>query len=97
MLDDITKYALPEVSASEHADELSRTLQEMRGQHLNIDASGVNRIDTPCLQVLLAAAKQWVKDGVSLKMDEPSETFEASVAMLGLSIEQFETEGMPNV
>ncbi|MBL4731471.1 MAG: STAS domain-containing protein [Rhizobiaceae bacterium] len=97
MLDDITKHALPEISASEHADELSRTLQEMRGQHLNIDASGVNRIDTPCLQVLLAAAKQWMKDGVALKLAEPSEAFEASIAMLGLSIEQFETESMPNV
>lgn len=97
MSDETNKFELPESSASETAGGLAQSLLDLRGQHLLIDASGVERIDTPCLQVLLGAAKQWVEDGVKLTLETPSEAFENSISLLGLTMEQFETEGGQNV
>ncbi|PCI05662.1 MAG: chemotaxis protein CheX [Hyphomicrobiales bacterium] len=97
MSDEITKFELPESSASENAGDLTQSLLNLRGQHLVIDASSVGRIDTPCLQVLLGTAKQWVEDGVKLTLEAPSEVFENSISLLGLTLEQFETEGGQNV
>jgi len=97
MSDDFTKFELPETSASERAGALTDTLLQMRGQNLAIDASNVVRIDTPCLQVLMASAKQWGEDGVNLKLEAPSDAFESSIGLLGLTIEQFETTGEQNV
>ncbi|WP_417797870.1 STAS domain-containing protein [Terasakiella pusilla] len=53
--------------------------------HLVLDASVVERISTPCIQVLLAAAFKVEKNGGRFSMKNVSPTFERGMRDLGLS------------
>ncbi len=87
------RLVLPEILDLDQAENLRATLLERIGTHLTIDAAAVSRIDTPCLEVAIAAAKQWSDDGFSLDWESPSETFAASLDRLGLSIDFLRIEG----
>ena len=63
------------------------TLQAHRGGTLEIDASGVVEIGTPCLQVLLSAAASWRGDGQDLRVLAPSASFLATLGYLGLDLD----------
>ncbi|GAB0114409.1 STAS domain-containing protein [Acidisoma sp. C75] len=65
-------------AAQLHADLLSR-----RGQALELDASGVERIGGLGLQVLLAAQAAWTADGMDLRLGPASEEFKAGLAGFG--------------
>ncbi len=55
---------------------------------VSIDASKVERIGTPAVQVLLAAGRALSADGRNLLIGDASETFRAAFSDLGLG-EQF--------
>ncbi|MCP1200899.1 STAS domain-containing protein [Notoacmeibacter sp. MSK16QG-6] len=87
------RLALPEILDLDQAENLRATLQERIGTNLTIDAAAVSRIDTPCLEVAIAASKQWLDDGFSLDWENPSEPFTASLDRIGLSIDFLRIEG----
>ena len=54
-----------------------------RGQPLELDASGVERVGGLCLQVLLAAQAQWRVDGIAFAVTNPSAAFADGVRLMG--------------
>ena len=54
------------------ASPLAAMLGARRGADLDLDASGVERVNGLCLQVLLSAAKTWTADGARLSLRHPS-------------------------
>ena len=54
-----------------------------RGQALELDASAVERIGWPCLQVLLAARAQWERDGLAFAIRNPSPAFADGLRLMG--------------
>ncbi|WP_395646735.1 STAS domain-containing protein [Terricaulis sp.] len=54
-----------------------------RGEAIEIDASGVERIGGVCLQVLLAANAAWFKDGQDFAIVNPSAGFLSAVRLMG--------------
>lgn len=87
------RLALPEILDLDQAENLRATLLERIGTNLTIDAAAVSRIDTPCIEVAISAAKQWLDDGFALDWENPSEAFVASLDRLGLSIDFLRIEG----
>jgi chemotaxis protein CheX len=54
---------------------------------LSIDGSGVERIGTPAVQLLLAAAKAFADDGRRFALKDPSETLSSALDDLGLGVD----------
>lgn len=75
---------LPATMDGASAATFADALLSARSHPLTIDASAVERIDTPCIQILLAAAKQWSEEGVELSVTAQSEAFSENLATLGL-------------
>ena len=75
--------SLPPVLDLQAAEPLRAELMAQRGRSLTIDASQVSRLGGLCLQVLLSARKTWAEDGVSFRLDEPSEALTEQLAAFG--------------
>ncbi len=63
---------------------LHRELMDRRGAPLRIDGRNVERIGGQCAAILLSAARSWAGDGMSLVLDEPSESLCDGLRVLGL-------------
>ncbi len=72
------------------ADELAEALEHLRDLPLEVNASAVEQAGTLCLQVLLAARKQWQTDGVAFDIASPTEALQDAVEVLGLTSHFFE-------
>ncbi len=72
------------------ADSLLEALDERRDQPLNILASGVTHVGTPCIQTLLAAKYQWHRDNRSFHLIDLSSTMRDALTLLGLDDEFLE-------
>ncbi|CAL75692.1 conserved hypothetical protein; putative anti-sigma factor antagonist [Bradyrhizobium sp. ORS 278] len=84
--DDIAAaYVLPQMldltQATQLRDEMIRLAAA--GDVL-LDAAGVERMSTPCVQILLAAAHGARAANKSFKITQPSELFRTAIADLGL-------------
>jgi len=66
---------LPAVLDLQQAGPLRDQLLALRGQSVIIDGSAVERLGGLCLQVLISAQQTWARDGLSLIIDEASESF----------------------
>ncbi len=68
------------------ADALHRQLQERveHGGALNIDGADVERVSTPCLQLLVAAALSARAHGMPFGIVTPSTVLGSAIADLGL-------------
>jgi chemotaxis protein CheX len=67
------------------AAPLKAEFQGLRGQHVRLDASEVDRLGALCLQVLMAARSTWAQDGAVLTLGSTSPAFDEAVATLGAS------------
>lgn len=79
--------ALPAVADLVEAGPLKARLEQSLalGSGLTVDASAVQRISSPCLQVLVAGVSSFAKaGGPSLVIGEPSEAFRETASVLGL-------------
>lgn len=76
---------------ADEADSLAEQFQSRRSDDLRIDASAVERIDTTCIELMIAAAKLWAADGNKLVLETMSEQFESTLSTLGLQRTQLET------
>ena len=59
----------------QQAGPLRDQLLALRGQSVIVDGSAVERLGGLCLQVLISAQQTWARDGLSLVIDEVSESF----------------------
>lgn len=66
---------LPAVLGIQQAGPLREELLALRGQSVTIDGSAVERLGALCLQVLISAQQTWARDGLSLVIDQVSESF----------------------
>ncbi|MGO4439386.1 STAS domain-containing protein [Rhizobium sp. RAF56] len=69
------------------ASTLRSKLMGLRGSNVAIDASGVERLGTLCVQVLLAAAKTWNEDKLSFTFSKVSEAFQKTMQMIGVDMD----------
>jgi chemotaxis protein CheX len=70
--------------SGENVEALISDILALRYKNLQIDASAIEQADTPCVEALIAAAKQWALDGFSLTFSSVSENFAAILSTLGL-------------
>lgn len=82
------ELALPVILDITLAQELRGHLLERLGAGAVImDASAVDRVSTPCIQVLLAAGRSAAESGTPFRIAGPSEAFAAALADLGVEAE----------
>ncbi|MGO8713522.1 MAG: STAS domain-containing protein [Rhizomicrobium sp.] len=90
------QLALPAVLDLTTGSELKRQLESalVKGCGLDIDAGQVQRVASPCLQILAAAAKSFVEaGGPALRFGAVSPEFRETVSTLGLD-EIFAIKGL---
>lgn len=78
---------LPPVADLTAAGPLKQSLLDglAAGKSITIDASAVQRVSSPCLQVLVAGMQSFAKaGGTSLVVANPSQAFRETVSVLGL-------------
>ncbi len=68
------------------ASALRGMLMGARGSNVAIDASGVERIGTLCVQVIMAAAKTWDEDKLSFTFSKVSDAFQKTMQVIGVDI-----------
>lgn len=75
------------------ASPLAAELVHLRGHPIEIDASQVERLGGPCLQVLLAAKATWSGDHLGFRVIHPSQEFLRSIKLMAaeslLTIEEY--------
>ncbi len=84
---------LPDSLDSASAASIQELLLARRGSPLVVDAGQVNRVGVQALQVLIAAAQTWRADGQSYKVTNASSELLETIALIGLSADQFMLEG----
>jgi len=57
------------------------------GNDLKINASSVTHMGTLCLQVLVAASKDWAGNGLKFELTSPSDTCASQLSLHGFSPE----------
>jgi chemotaxis protein CheX len=79
------RYRVPATLDLTAARDLRERLVAMlSGRDVVLDASAVERMSTPCMQVLLAAGRSADAAKVSFQIVDASDAFRAAVADLGL-------------
>lgn len=76
------RHPLPSRLLPQDAPGLQTALLGLRGRPVELDASGVARLATPCVQVLIAAARSWREDGLGFALATPSPEMLAVLARL---------------
>jgi chemotaxis protein CheX len=69
------------------ASVLHRTLIEMRGRGIVIDASAVERAGALCVQVLMAGAKSWEEDKHAFTFSKVSDAFTKTTQLIGVNVD----------
>lgn len=80
-------FKLSAVLDLNEAAALRSSLLDQRGKALTIDASGVERAGTLCVQVLMAAAKTWEQDKKPFTFSKVSDAFQKTLQLIGVSID----------
>jgi chemotaxis protein CheX len=81
-------FALPAILDITKAQELrGHMVDRLNGSAVLLDASAVDRVSTPCIQVLLAAAQSAELAGTSFRIANASAALWAALADLGLQAE----------
>lgn len=87
------ELVLPDSLDSSSAASIRDLLLARRGASLVVDAGQVQRVGIQSLQVLLAAAHTWRADGQNYAVRNPSSALLETIALVGLSADQFLFEG----
>jgi chemotaxis protein CheX len=82
-------FALREILDISYAEKFKNEVMEVLEKHaekgVTLNASSVNRITTPCVQIIIALAKSSEMAKVKFKISSPSEAFRKAFDDLGLS------------
>jgi len=76
---------LPPILDIQAAESLRLQLLAVRGQEVVLDASNVERLGALCLQVLVSAQQSWAREGLTVAIDQASESFANQWNMFGAS------------
>lgn len=87
------RHRLPARLLPQDAAALQASLLQLRGQPVELDASAVAQLATPCVQVLLAAARSWREDGQPLGLAAASGEMLAVLAHLGVEAADLRSPG----
>lgn len=80
-----TRQKLPAVLDLPAAEPFCRSLRDaLMLEALDLDGSAVERVTTPCLQLLISASMSAAAQGVAFRISAPSPALRAAVADLGL-------------
>ncbi|WP_298723103.1 STAS domain-containing protein [uncultured Ferrovibrio sp.] len=84
--DDVTQLGLVASMDLRAAEPLLHSFHEImaQGGKVVIDASAVDRLSTPCVQILLSAAQHMEQNGISFVIKSPSDSFVTAFDDLGL-------------
>lgn len=84
--DDATQLSLVSSMDLRAADPLLHSFHEIMGQggKVVIDASAVDRLSTPCVQILLSAVQHMEQHGIPFVIRSPSDAFVTAFDDLGL-------------
>ncbi|MEL3889991.1 STAS domain-containing protein [Ferrovibrio sp. MS7] len=84
--DDAVQLKLAATMDLRAAEPLLQTMQEAisAGGKLVVDASAVDRLSTPCVQVLIAALQQLEQNQAAFVIKSPSDAFVSAFDDLGL-------------
>jgi len=74
------------------APDLKAEIIGQLGHNLEIDASKVTHMGTLCLQILIAASNEWVKNGHNFNLTSPSD-----ICVTQLSLHGFSTDTLTGV
>jgi chemotaxis protein CheX len=85
-----TLHLDPRLTAQQAPALLDR-LRTLQGQDVEVDASGVVAVSTPCIQILLAAGESWRGDGKALRVVSPSTDFLMALDHLGIGPEALQS------
>lgn len=85
------RLRLSENCNGEHAPTLVSDILTHQGNDLVIDASKVKTIDTPCIEVLIAAARLWSSEDMALRYQKPSKAFLQGLEILGIEQDDLAT------
>lgn len=80
----MTAFRLPPRLLLQDAAALQASLLALRGQPVELEARDVAQLSTPCVQVLLAAARTWRADGRGLALTAPSAEMTSVLAQLAV-------------
>jgi chemotaxis protein CheX len=86
-------FVLPECIDFSAANQIKEALLARRGSPLAVDAGQVRRTGMQAVQILIAAAKTWQRDGHSYAITNPTAEFLETIALVGLSREHLLIEG----
>lgn len=78
-----TTFSLPALLNLGAAPSLMAQLRAKRGADLAIDASQVEHLGAPCLQVLLSARVTWGAEHRSLRIVNRSDAFDHALSLFG--------------
>ena len=84
--DDIATLTLGQRLPTAEAAALHARLAALRDRPLTVDASAVNMLGALCLQVLLAAARDWQRRGLGFAVVPRSAAFARALAGFGASL-----------
>lgn len=85
--DDAIQLKLAATMDLRAAEPLLQSLQEglgMGGSKMVVDASAVDRLSTPCVQVLIAGLQHMEQNGTPFVIKSPSDAFVSAFDDLGL-------------
>jgi chemotaxis protein CheX len=85
----VQKLQLAEVLSLMAAAPLAKSLAQVRGSDVLIDASQVQHLGAQCLQVLLSAASTWSAEGALLRVVNRSAGFAAGLELMGVPAATF--------
>jgi len=68
------------------AAQLQSNLKALKGQPTELNASNVNHLDMPALQLMLSASKAWASDNVSFEVTNISDNFQIGLDTLGVTL-----------
>lgn len=85
--------SLPETFDRKAVSTFARTLLDHRGADMILDASGVHRMGTLAVEMLISARKQWQADGWAMSVSNASDPFLTAIHAAGTSVEILQTGG----
>ncbi|MFC0202386.1 STAS domain-containing protein [Paracoccus rhizosphaerae] len=91
-MDHMHALPLPETFDRKAVALFAQTLIDHRGKDAVLDAASVSRIGVPAVELLVAARKQWLADGRSLQVRNPSAAFLATLDDFGASLDLLQAE-----
>ncbi len=83
---------LPETFDRKAVAQFAQTLMDHRGGDAVLDASAVTRMGVPAVELLVAARKQWLVDGHSLRISDASAAFLSTLDDIGVSLDLLHAE-----